>query len=503
MNLTQKTFTAGKWQLTSMVVQTAVQLCLLGILGRYVSEVEFGIIMIATGVLLFIEMFAEAGMGPAIIQKKDLRTEHVRAAFALAVILGALFVIALWLVAPLLGLFYKSEALVDVIRWLGLSVFIIKFGMISRSLTERDMHFRTLMWIDVGSYVFGYATVGITMAIMGYGVWSIVAAKLAQCVLQSVALFASRPHSIKPVFSTSAYKRIVKYGGGLVLARFFGYMASQGDRFAVGRFCGLGLLGFYGLAATVMVMPGEKLGYLLDKILFPAMSKIQDHSKRLENAYLTAIGLVNLILFPLSVLMFVAAPEIISVLLGPRWEQAILPLRILVITLSLRISVNLSDTLIRAMGAVYASARRKAVFAFLIILGSWIGQRWGIAGVAVAVNVAVVVEYALMTQLSIKLISGSLNTYLLKFKDGYIVGGLLLLISYPIISVLRIYSDISLVVLSITCVCSMVLLLVVMLFLFPSILKNSAFVLLFQIIGEKYSKHPLISRLAPLWESDS
>lgn len=494
MSLTQKTFRAGTWQLVSMVVRIAVQVCVIAILARHVSKEEFGLIALANMALIFVEMFAEAGMGPAIIQKKDLRTEHVRAAFALAVTLGALFVTLLWLVAPLLGVFYKSEVLVDVIRWLGLSVFIAKFGMISRSLIERDMHFRTLMWVDVGSYVFGYAPVGITMALMGYGVWAIVAAKLTQCFLQSVALFASRPHSIKPVFSTSAYRRIVRFGGGLTLARFFGNIASQGDVLIVGRFCSVVLLGFYERAAAVMAMPGQNLGLLLDKILFPAMSKIQDHTKRLENAYLTAIGLVNLILFPLSVLMFVAAPEIISVLLGPGWEQAVLPLRILVITLSLRISVNLSDTLVRAMGAVYASAKRKAVFAFLMILGSWIGHHWGIVGVAVAVNLAVVVHYALMTQLSIKLVRGDAREYFKQFKNGYVIGGILMIFSFPLTYLLRLQLESTLFILILVVISSMAFLTLIMLLL-PQMLGRPGIWLLQQVGGKFLEKYSVFSRL--------
>lgn len=482
MNLTQKTMKAGVWQLISMVVKVAIQLCVIAILARHILPEEFGLIALANMVLVFVEMFAEAGIGPAIIQKKDLRGEHIRAGFMLAVTLGFLFVTVLWLIAPLLAMYFKSEALVDIIRWLGLSVFIIKFGIISRSLIERDMHFHTLMWIDVGSYVFGYATVGITMAIMGYGVWSIVAAKLTQCCLQSIGLFALRPHSVRPVFSTSAYKRIGIYGGGLTLARLFGNIASQGDIFVVGWLCGVSLLGFYERAVAVMVMPGQYMGYyLLDKILFPAMSQIQDQSKRLENAYLMAIGLVNLILFPLSVLMFVAAPEIILVLLGPGWEQTVLPLRILLVTLNLRTSVNLSNTLVRATGAVYASARRKAIFAFLIIFGSWIGHYWGIAGVAIAVNVAVIINCALMTQLSIKLVRGDVRNYFSRFKHGYMIGGILFLIIFPLAVFLRVYTDSVAAILFATVICSGVLLIVTIL-LFPRLLGEPGQWLMNQVL---------------------
>ncbi len=484
------------WQLTSMAIRFVVQLVVIAILARRILPSAFGLIALANMALVFTEMFAEAGIGPAIIQKKDLRQEHIRAGFTLAVILGTFFVVILWMAAPLLAVLFKSETLEDIIRWLSLSVLVIKFGMISRSLIEREIRFDKLMWTDAGSYVFGYAPVGIAMAIMGYGVWSIVAAKLVQCCLQSIVLFAWQPHSVKPVFSTRAYKEIGIYGGGLTLARLFDNTASQGDVFIIGRFCSVTLLGIYERASSIMAMPGQYLGYLLDKILFPSMSQIQDQPKRLEGAYLKAINIVNVTLFPLSVLMFVVAPELITVLLGPRWTDAVIPLRILLVTLNLRICINLSDTLVRATGAVYSSAARKAVFAFLVIFGSWVGQRWGIAGVAIAVSLAVIINYSLMTQLSIKLINCSLNNYLGRLKDGYVVGGVLFLISFFCVSVLRLCTDSALLTLVITGVCSCLLSGIAVFLFFPGVLNSSVFELLPQLVDEKYRKHPFFCRLS-------
>jgi len=373
MNLSQRTIKAGGWQLAAVVTRAGLQLLVLAVLARYVLPKEFGYIAMANMVLVFIEMLAEAGIGPAIIQKKDLEEEHLRAGSILAVILGIIFVSLLWICAPVIARFFKADNLVDIIRWVGFSVLITKLSVVSRSRIERDMRFDILMWVDIISYIIGYAVVGIVLAVLGYGVWAIVVGKLTQCTIQTTSLLLKRPNSFKPVFSIQAYKELVTYGGGLTLVRVFDNIASQGDYFIIGRFLGSVPLGLYERASSLMAMPGQYLSFVLDKTLFPAMSQIQDQAKRLENAYFMATNIVSIFLIPISVLMITVAPEIITTLLGPNWSESILPFQILSITVVLRIFINLSDTLVRATGAVYASAVRRAIYAITIILFCWIG----------------------------------------------------------------------------------------------------------------------------------
>jgi len=214
----------------------------------------------------------------------------------------------------------------------------------------------------------------------------------------------------------------------------------------------------------------------------------------LQNAYLRTVSIVSMILVSSSILMFLVAPELIEFLLGPKWIDAIVPFRILVIMLNFRIAANLSDVLVRATGKVYASAKRKVVFAFLVILGSWIGQHWGIIGVAIFVNIAILTNYFMITQLSIKLMKLKFLCYFRNFKDGYIVGGVLLFISFPIISLLRFYFDSSFVVLFVGCIASILILFVTIVYFSPALFDNSVFWFLFQIMGVKSWKLPLVGK---------
>ncbi len=475
--------------MTSVATKACLQLLVLAVLARYVSPKEFGYIAMANMAMVFVEMLAEAGIGPAIIQRKELSEEHIKAGFILSVLLGAFFVLLLWVSAPVIAAFFHTESLVNIIRSIGFSVLITKISIVSRSRAERDMRFDILMWVDVSAYIFGYALVGVIMAVHGFGVWAIIAGKLTQCSIQTIILLVIRPTPVKPAFSLKPYKELLMYGGGLTLVRIFDNIASQGDYFIIGRFLGSTSLGFYERASSIMAMPGQYLSFTLDKSLFPAMSQVQTQAKRLENAYFTATNIISIFLIPMSVLMIIIAPELIVTLLGPNWSESILPFRILSVTVVFRIFINVSDTLVRATGAVYASAARRAALASMIIVSSWVGQAGGLTGVAVAMNFSILLGYFLMVQLSIKIIQFKLADYLNLLKNGLVIGGVLLLTILPLATLLRVYVGHPGIVLAISILFSAALMIFV-LFSWPFLLGKPGSEFLYQVMQmmhlEKY-----------------
>lgn len=491
MSLSQRTLKAGTWQLTAVVTRAALQLAVLAVLARYVSPSEFGYIAMANMVIIFVEMFAEAGIGPAVIQRSELRQDHLAAGFLMSVVLGTVFVLILWFCAPFLAAFFQTESLVGIIRTIGFSVLILKLSVVSRARIERDMRFDILMWVDIGSYVTGFALVGVAMAVQGYGVWAIIAGKLTQCAIQTVSLLVIRPLPMRPVFSSGPYKELLTYGSGLTLVRIFDNIASQGDYFIVARFLGSASLGFYERASSIMAMPGHYLSYAMDKSLFPAMSQVQTETQRLENAYFMATNIVCLLLVPFSVLMILIAPELIPALLGPNWPEAVLPFQILSMTVVFRIFMYVTDTLVRATGAVYASAARRAVYAGIILASCWIGTAGGLTGVAVAMNLSVMAGYLLMVHLGMKIVRFRLLDYLDVLKNGFLLGGILLAVLWPFVTVLRLYISHPVLFLGLTLVFSG-LILVAALFSAPSLLGKTGHAFVSHVVHlmhlEKYAQ---------------
>ena len=168
-----------------------------------------------------------------------------------------------------------------------------------------------------------------------------------------------------------------------------------------GRYLGPTALGYYGRAYSLMSAPAYAIGTVLDLVLFPVMAKVQDDLRRLRVAYLRGVGLVALLVLPLSACVILLAPELIHVVLGPRWSAAILPFQVLAIGMLFRTSYKISDSIARSTGAVYRRAWRQVIYAFLVIGGSMVGQRWGIVGVAWGSLIALTINFILLASLSL------------------------------------------------------------------------------------------------------
>jgi O-antigen/teichoic acid export membrane protein len=171
------------------------------------------------------------------------------------------------------------------------------------------------------------------------------------------------------------------------------------------------------------------LGQALDVVLFPAMSRVQEDSARLALAYRRGITAVALVMLPGSAILFVIAPELVRLLLGPQWGAVVVPFQILVIGLLLRTSYKLSDSLARATGAVYRRAWRQAVYAALVAGGAWLGHRSGIAGVAAGVLGAVAVNFLLMAHLSLRMAGMSWGVFARAHREPLALGAAVALIA--------------------------------------------------------------------------
>jgi PST family polysaccharide transporter len=201
----------------------------------------------------------------------------------------------------------------------------------------------------------------------------------------------------------SALKRLLASGVGFSIGQFGNFVALNVDNFTVGRWMGADALGLYSRAYQFLMIPTNLFGTVVDKVLFPAMAHVQDDNERLTRAFRRALAVVAMITLPISALLVVLAPELVTLVLGPRWVEMILPFQVLAATMLFRTSYKMSDSLIRAKGAVYRRAWRQWVYAAAVFAGALAGARFGLGGVAAGVGLAIVLNFALMLQLALQI----------------------------------------------------------------------------------------------------
>jgi PST family polysaccharide transporter len=401
--LTRRTLAGLAWTAGGKAVYAGLRLLVLFILARLVAPADFGVVGAAAVVMGFSTIFSQLGMAPAIVQRPVLEPRHEQAAFSASVGFGLMLGAMLWLLAPAIATAYHIAAVQPVLRTFAWTFPLAGLSAVGDAMMQRELRFKWLATVEVVSFVVGYGIVGVTLALLRYGVWALVAAEMSKTGLYTAILVVSRPQRFTLRPERRAFAELMYYGSGFTLSKIANYLALQLDNVIVGRWMGAAALGFYGRAYELMAGAPALLGEPVDKVLFPAMAARQGDLRSLASAYQRGVAAMALITLPLSTVLCGLAPEAIPVLLGPKWTPVVVPFQILTLGMFLRTSYRISDVVARATGAVYRRAWRQTVYMLCVIVGAWFGRRLGIAGVAFGVLGALAVNYLLMANLGLQL----------------------------------------------------------------------------------------------------
>ena len=417
--LANRAMRAASWRFATMAFNLSIQLAVGIVLARLLPPSDFGLVALAFVLSGFGELLANLGIPNAIVQRSVLTETHIRSAFTISVILGILVAGLIWVGAPWSTLIFDEPELPKVLRAYCLVFVITGFSNTAGALARRELDFRTLFFVNIAGYVLGHATVAISLALLGFGVWSLVAGRMGMQLVQAVLLFRWVRHSVKPTLAREESRQLLGFGSGNALSGLLQYLARSGDKIVVGRWLGgAGPLGLYNRAFQQMQLPSDNVGQLLVAVLFPAFSELQEDTKRFGMAFLRSIELATLLTAPIMAGMFVAAPHLIVGLYGAQWGGSVKPFQVLAIGGVLATLYPVATVAAEALGRVYAVSLRSGIFAATVFVLGVAAIPWGLTGMGAAVVVSYGVVYFLTASLVIRTIKLSGREFLRAHVPG-------------------------------------------------------------------------------------
>jgi len=385
-----KTVSGLSWQMFASVVSFVARFGLGIVLARLLPPEDFGIVGVALIVTGFATTLTELGLGPALIQRKEISERHIRVCVTISASLAIVTCLVLYGSAGAIASFFRDARVAPVLQVLSLSFVLSGFGITGRALLTRRLAFRESVLIQMVASILGYGGVAVVMAALGYGYWSLVGGTLAQALLSTVLTYGAARHSLRPLVDRAAIRDLAGFSAGMSLTSVVNYFARQGDYFVVGRLTSAASLGLYTRAYTLMTLPLTFIGSALSQVLFPSAARIQHDQDRFRRAYLTAFGLSVAVSLPISLGVSVLAPEVILIIYGQPWAPAIPLLQILALFGMFRMSYNTAAAFVRARGQAYRLLFSQLVYATLVVGGSWwIIPRAGLMGVSWVVGGAI------------------------------------------------------------------------------------------------------------------
>ncbi|MBL4883506.1 MAG: lipopolysaccharide biosynthesis protein [Planctomycetaceae bacterium] len=410
-DLKQKTTRALKWRFANVFGQVAIQLVVTCILARLLPIEAFGLIGMAMVFMGLVTVFSEVGMAPVLIQRESISAEEIAHAYTISVLLGCLWAGCLFAIAPWIAAWFQAPALIPIIQILSLTFLFSGLTLTTLATLQRELNFHRIFWIELFSYLVGYGIVGITLAFQGAGAWSLAYALLARSALQLVTAFVLARRWPSFGFRWSVARKLLGQGAGFSAVRMVLFAARNVDALLIGRLLGTDALGLYNRSFQLSTVPATKLSGVLNTVLFPAYSRIQNDRVRLKTLFLGNLNSVVLVLFPMLAFLSVTGREVITLLLGEKWEGAIFPFQMLCLGAMPLIVINICEILAQSCGSIRGSLARHGIYLAGISMTVFYLIPYGLPAVAMGVSGLLVVQWLLMGHLVVGLLICKLQEF--------------------------------------------------------------------------------------------
>jgi lipopolysaccharide exporter len=364
------------------------------ILARLLVPADFGVVAVVGSILQLSFVISNFGMGTAVVQARSLRPNDRHTAFLISTLVGLLLMIGTCAAAPWAARYFSMPALIRIAPIMSIQLLLSGISSIPLSFLRRELKYGKLALIDLsGSIV--YAAVGMPLALLGYGVWSLVWAPLASATWTMAAALVSARYRPRFWIDRRALRTFLSFGGGLTLKNAFVYVGRNMDNLIVAKFLGDANVGLYTRAFNLTRLPQNRMVALVYRICFPAFCKFQDDLPRLHRWYANATALVAVAATPLLLGIAAVSDDFVVAVLGPQWAGMATTMRILSFGALLSCFHMLGGAAIEASGRIRYEVMTQGIYAVGIVFGSILGCRFGIEGVAYGVLISSVVLYSL------------------------------------------------------------------------------------------------------------
>jgi len=429
--LTHRAARGAAWAVAGNGLRQILGIVVSVLLMRALQPEDYGLVAMAMLWIYIISDLRDLRFADALIHHRAVSSRHLDSVFwlhaGLALVCGGVFAAC----APLLARFNARPALAPIAMALATKPLLDSLGDVPRALLSRRLAFGLIAFADFAALLVAGA-IAIALARFGYRAWSLVALNLVASVMATLLLTAGARWRPGFHLSGKAILEMGSFSGFLYGARASSQAARNVDKLLVGRVLGSDALGQYGQAYRLMMMPLEQIAIAVSRVMYSALSEIQDDLDRLRGAYLRAVRMLTLAMFPVTAGMAVVAGEFVRAALTAKWTGAIPAIRLLCV------AGSVESVVISAQWIFFSCGRTRREFVWtlgvllLTTLSVAVALPYGVTGVAAAYLVRTAVLALPTLLLALRLLRSGVGELLRALAPtaaatAFMVGGVLAL----------------------------------------------------------------------------
>ena len=332
-SLKNKTVKGVGWSAIDNIAGHGVTFIVSVVLARLLTPEHYGLIGIIAIFTAVCQTLINAGFTTALIRKKDATDDDYNTVFIVNLVMSLMLYAVIFLCAPFIAEFFHNEELIPLTRVSSLSMIIGALAMVQQTRLTKRIDFKSQTKITITASV-SSGIIGIVMALLGFGVWALVAQTLSSQMIRTSLLWVVNKWIPSLRFSSKSFHELFGFGWKMMASSILDTVWKELYQVVVGRFYSPATLGQYTRAKGFSQLLSNNLTAVIQRVTYPVLSNIQDEKERMVRAYRKMIKITMFITAISTFFLGAISEPLLYCLIGPKWHEAALYLPLICISAS-------------------------------------------------------------------------------------------------------------------------------------------------------------------------
>ncbi len=399
INIGRKMATSAAWTVATRLAVRAIGLISTFILARLLIPEDFGLVTLATALVIALEVFSLFSFDFALIRDGKADRQLYDTAWTLGLIRGAILASLLVLGASAAAAFFREPRLEAVVLVLAIGTVVDALQNIGVVDFRKDMTFEREFRFQIAQKIVGFTVTG-CLAFLWRDYWALVCGILASHTTGLALSYVLHP--FRPRLSLSQWRPLVHFTKWLLANNILNFVLNRADIFILGRMVSPHELGLYAVAREISDLPTTELVWPVQRALFPGFAKLAHDPVALARTYVDSAAVLLAIALPAAIGLALVADPLVRVTLGGNWVAVIPLLQVLAVQGAVRLGGSLTIAALLAVGrpklTTVIAVTTAAVQTPLLIAGAMMG---GVVGMAIAFGVAAAINLVVSLAVSL------------------------------------------------------------------------------------------------------
>ena len=320
--LRDKVTVGVSWSVAEKIGSMLMQMVVSIVVARLLMPEDFGVLAILTFFTALMAVVVDSGFSQTLIRKTEPTESDYKSVFLFNVVTSLVLYAVMTALSPAIAAYYNLPVISKIAPVLFLLLPVNALTVIQNTIFARQFRFATLSRINFASATIA-GVAAITMAWCGFGVWSLVAQRLAQVTVKAVLLWWRGDWRCKGRFDFSALRAMSGFSFRLMGTDIISYLYNNIAQLFIGKMHSATTLGYYNQAQKLKELPVTSVVQSFQSVTYPALANVKGDKQKFADSYLRVLAITAAVIAPVMVGMVAGADDMFMLMLGQRWMPTV------------------------------------------------------------------------------------------------------------------------------------------------------------------------------------